>query len=364
MIQSPHVYAIYSNSHHIHVNQQYQKILNSFITSTANSDSNTEINSKSALLSELGVLPDQLEINSVDPKCKLSLARLANYNAQSVLCTELFPVNEYITNIDKRYSGKISRSVTIYVDPSIVNSNTSKNGMCFVTRFDKIDPESSHIYYKFIILAVEEFEIDDISPTSDACFALAKCLISTLSILTRLYNSYFRLFYVYIEANAIGVDRIFYLCKEFYKNDKILMSSGITVLFSLIPLPSIDIHKNKDRKASRRAAKKMLKEKIENIDNDTLLVGGHIGQLTTKNDYNAIMYKDALLNIEHHNNDYTELDYPDHCRIGFILGRDKCHSILRFFSQFYQDNPDSKINVVCSSEVWSYFLLHEHPIPS
>lgn len=355
---------LYCHPPHIHGNNKYRKLMNAFVSSISNkSDTSNEENNATVLLSEIGVIPTGVKIENVNRNCDLSAAKLATYGGYRKLCSELFPLEEYLSS--DRYSGYVSREVFVFIDPAPTNSGSSMNAMSFVCRHERTDHDTSKISHTYVILAVEEFHTEWVDPRKDGSFALAKTVISTCAVITKLYGNYFTSFVLFPEANALSMDRFFYLCKDLYHSNIVLENSNVKILCNVIPLntKSRDLERRAQR-AKQHSTNSFLKKQKKDADENTLMLTGDIDEWGSKVSYKKMAYRSALHDLEEHEKN-LESHVDTSYRVGYCLGSEKMSYVLNFYFNWYCDHSSTNTSVLCSNKIWSFWLINKREsIPS
>jgi len=230
-----------------------------------------------------------------------------------------------------------SREVVVYVDPAPTNVGRSCHAMCFVTRAEEVNPQPGQTRFRYVILAVEEFETDDVeSQNKDGLLAIATVFISTCSVLTRLYGGYFSTFVVAPEANSIHIDPFWSRCGVLYAKDPTLIDSEVTILSTTIQVPSV---KSKPFTVEKRLKRKYRPYKKRN--EDTSVSAYELNRLCEESEYST------KNNVRSY-------------RIGYVLGSNKVRKIYHFFSNLYNPTSGNVCDVSCASTIWSWWIGRDH----
>ena len=295
---------LFHQPHHITADAEYRRIMNAF---GQRSDDNDATTAKSALLSELGILPPGVTPTSVAATTTL---RLASPDGFRRMCTRQTPVHEYVMT-GKFNHALFSREVIVYMDPAPTDVGRSYHAMSFVTRAEE---EGGNQHY--VILAAEEFETTTMDPKEkDWLRALAKVFMVTCSILVRQYSGYFHTFTVAPEANSIPLDRFWGMCGVLYGLDESLCDT--IILSTVIPANVPPLRREK-----------------------------HITGPPHKRAY--LQAAEEVKRIERN----SSASY----RIGYILGADKVARISSFYADCYNPGYGNTKDLTCASLVWSQCL--------
>lgn len=352
---------------HITANADYRDILNAFLVSSSSQSDLEDDTSKTHILAESGVLPAGLTPQNVHKTCDLSVARLSNFAGYSRFCTNHYPVNEVLSHKNNRYQGEISKTVVVYIDPALTSAGQSLNGMSFVTRHDRLCQQSSKIYYRYILLAVEEFSTSWLCPdTQDISYALAECFIATCNVITKLYEGYFNKYIIFAECNSINLGRFWSLCKELFAQNLILKNSNIVILSSVTALASQVITQDTRMRSAKRKALvevKKIKKRVNEYENTLSHTLDDTGK--TECTFDEMAYNFAVNDLRCHNDVISDHTNMDQYRIGYVLGADKLNNVLHFFYKIYNAYEDSHMSLCCSTQIWSYFLINQRlPVPT
>jgi len=319
---------LFHQPHHITADADYRRILNAFAQRSGprNHDEEND-DAKTAMLSEIGILPRGLSPQQLNDNTK---RQLASSRGSEKFCSNLIDVRDYVVLGKQRMI--FSREVVVYVDPAPTNVGRSCHAMCFVTRAEEVNPQPGQTRFRYVILSVEEFQTDDVEPqTKDGLFALATVFISTCSVLTRLYEGYFSTFVVAPEANSIHIDPFWSRCGVLYAKDPSLIDNKVTILSTTIQAPSI--------KTKESAVKKRLKRKFrpyKKRNEGTSVSAYELNRLCEESDYRTNEVKSY--------------------RIGYVLGSNKVRKIYHFFSSLYNPTSGNVCDVLCASTIWSWWI--------
>lgn len=322
---------LFQQPHHITADADYRRIMNAFsLRSGPRVDDSETRDAKTAMLSELGILPPGLSLQDVNDTTK---RQLASTRGSEKFCSRLVDVKDYIIFGGKRHL-LFSRDVVVYIDPAPTDVGRSYHAMCFVTRAEEVNPQPDQTRYRYVILAVEEFQTDDVdSHSTDGLLALATVFITTCSLLTRLYEGYFTTFIVAPEANSIHVDPFWTRCGVLYAKDPTLIDSQVTILSTTIEKPS--------KKTIRGGTKLKDRYKPYQKRND----------ITSANDYE---FQRLCSQVAY--GQKTSRSY----RIGYVLGCNKVSKIYNFFSNLYNPTSGNVSDVSCASQIFSWFIGREN----
>jgi len=327
---------LFHQPHHITADADYRRILNAFSqrSGSRNNDGEND-DAKTAMLSEIGILPRGLSPQELNDTTK---RQLASSRGSEKFCSNLIDVRDYIVLGKQRMI--FSREVVVYVDPAPTNVGRSCHAMCFVTRAEEVNPQPGQTRFRYVILAVEEFQTDDVEPqTKDGLFALATVFIGTCSVLTRLYEGYFSTFVVAPEANSIHVDPFWSRCGVLYAKDSSLIDSEITILSTTIQAPCV---KTKQSAAEKRLKRRNNKYRPYKKRNEDMSVSAYeLNRLCEESEYGT----------------YNKVKSY---RIGYALGSNKVRKIYNFFSSLYNPTSGNVCDVSCASTIWSWWIGRDY----
>lgn len=320
---------LFHQPHHITADADYRRILNAFSQrSGPRVDDDETGDAKTVMLSEVGILPPGLSLQDVNDSTK---RQLASVRGSEKFCSKLVDVRDYVILGRKRHL-VFSRDIVVYIDPAPTNVGRSYHAMCFVTRAEELNPQPGETRYRYVILAVEEFQTDDVdSQTRDGLLALATVFTTTCSVLTRLYEGYFTTFIVAPEANSIHVDPFWSRCGVLYAKDPTLIRSQVTILGTTIQTPSVKARMTDCEKEIRKRYKPYLKKK----------------EITSAKAYEFQYLFDKC--------DYEPKNAQSY-RIGYALGGNKVSKIYNFFSSFYNPTSGNVCDVSCATTIWSWWI--------
>lgn len=205
----------FSQPLHINTDAGYKKIASAFsikksYKSTAE-DGSVAKQSKMALLSEIGILPPGMVEDDLK-QLNVNQLKLASENGKRHLILENFPVEDYVvSNIktDKQFAD----FVVVYIDPAPTETDRSFHAMSFIARATSVNKDLQREFQHYVILWVEEFATSWLKDGIEDAQAIATVFVRSTVAISRLYNAFFKTYYVIPEANSISLDRFQYHCE-------------------------------------------------------------------------------------------------------------------------------------------------------
>lgn len=204
---------LFRNPHHVTADSEFRRIADAFTRwstgdSTTTPPTTNDDDEKSTMLREIGILPPSFK--------DAGRRRLASLRATDRFCSRLVRVIDYVSGIDAQLT--FDRRVVVYIDPTPTDVGRSLHAMCFVVRAERTTPGVGEPRFYYVLLAVEEFATDDIDigGDRDRMHVLARVFMTTIEVLTQLYEGYFQTFVVAPEANTIHVNGFWEECAAIY----------------------------------------------------------------------------------------------------------------------------------------------------
>jgi len=251
---------LFSRPHHFISSLDIRKISTAFSTLSGANGHNVrqEITSKTAMLSEMGIIPPGVTTESLTgDDIDLSGTRLASNAGVDRMCSQLVDVHmhtaytyspdivsEYVAGRQHVTTGSLlfDPVIVVYVDPTQHDVGQSMHAMAFVTRANNIQESADYIRRgtlptdHYVLLAFEEFQTAWVSHDNDRYEALAQTFISTCGVLTSLYNGYFERIIVVPESNGSCANNFWRLCRSKYARNSYLMKQNIEILCTTVPI--------------------------------------------------------------------------------------------------------------------------------
>ena len=326
---------VFLQPHHITADAGYRRILDTFSTTSSSRNEHDSSEFKTALLSELGIITPY---NTMEDTRDTTHRHLATRKGRDRFCSNFIDVSQYVVRKKKEFNFK--NVVVVYIDPTPTDVGRSLHAMCFVCKAKKSSmsckdtvqslpslPLLEDTVDHYVLLAAEEFATDDISSDGDALNALSSVFITTVHVLTLLYDAYFTEYIVAIEANSMQVDSFWSRCYELYDKYPILHENGIKILSTAILLPN---------------SKKKTTSKVPKMNNNPRF-----------SPYDVSSYELNMLSEENQLRNHTVKNY----RIGYVLDSSKVERIYNFFSLMYNPVSGNASTVLCSKELWGHTIM-------
>jgi hypothetical protein len=337
---------IFQQPSHIETDPAYMNIARSFTHRGDGCDEDLTA-TKSAMLSELGILPpaDHLELLGIENPMRLAVPA-----ASQRFCSSLIRVEDYVC-ANPANDLVFSTDIVVYIDPTPTNVGTSFHAMAFAAKATVTNPAPGATRAHYVILAAEEFETRDIERTSqDGLRALAIVFMRTCLVLHRLYEGYFRTFYVAPEANSIHVGSFWDFCSQLYTTDTALRDAGVSILATTIALrkprspDDIGASDEKCRPRDRAAKRRYEKEYSTTSEMTVSKYRKRVAQEKT-DEWLADEY--LLENV--------------HYRLGYALGKTKVIKMYSFFSTLYNPSNGNAADVRGAERMWAYWIARRNP---
>lgn len=314
---------LFHQPHHITADADYRRILDAFSHKSVgpNHEEDESADFKTAMLSEIGILPPGASLHDLEDNVK---RQLATKGGSARFSSNLIHVSDYVL------AGKrellFEKDVMVYIDPSPTDVGRSLHAMCFVARAEhETNRSPNDTRFHYVLLAVEEFATDEVEHNGDSMSALANVYMTTITVLTKLYGGYFTNYIVALEANSIHVGPFWEKCASLFSCNAVLKSYGITILSTTIPSPKeMNVRSKKTNKLKTASRIKP---------------------------YDVNSYRLNLLSEESKTKDTRSY------RIGYALGANKVSKIYNFFSAMYNPSTGNVSTVVCSKEVWGWTIM-------
>jgi len=351
---------LFHQPRHIISNASYRRILTAFSSAIQSKyqsrkeifeEQQCSINTKSAMLSEIGILPPNISVlNNINDNEIRTLATISGCNR---FYSNFIDVNKYISINNP--SLLFDKKIIIYIDPAPLNVFRSSHAICFIataSSLKEININNNNIddtitynnnnnlkqnYLKsvhYVILAVEEFNTTDINnDTGDCMKAIAQVFMSTINIITIKYDAYFTDFIVVPEANDVSVDDFWTNCKYLYKQYDMLIKNNIAIFTTVIDV----------------------KINSENSDTDNALSLQKYNKFSRVQRYQLFSPRatelDSIIKINE-----IKKQEEKKIRIGYILGGHKVKKFYYFFSNIFNICVTNYEIISCANHIWSFTL--------
>ena len=328
---------LFHQPHHITADSDYRRILNAFSQRSGGEHQEDEaINCKTAMLSEIGILPPGAALKDIRDGAK---RQLATRKGKERFCSELVRVSDYTYGENTQLV--FAKEVVVYIDPTPTDVGRSLHAMCFVARAERVQRVPGDTRFHYVLLAAEEFATEDIEcwdgqrygvagGGGDGMNALANVFMTTIGVLTRLYEGYFTTYIVAPEANGIHVDPFWTNCSAIYaRNPDLFSSRGITILSTTIPSPSNRKKRDGPQKFPKHSSRKS-RAGPYSVNADVL----------ETDNYESSRKSSAF-------------------RIGYVLGSEKVGKIYNFYSTMYNPPSGNVNSVTCAIEIWGWTLMRK-----
>lgn len=327
-----------------------------------------------ALLSEIGVLPPGMREHDLDQLDVRHLV-LASREGTKHMIMESVRVEDYIITKVKT-DLKFSKFVVVYIDPAPTETNRSYHAMSFITRATSVDPMTGQEKYHYIILWVEEFSTSWVKRGAEDAEVLASVFMRSTMAIARMYNAYFKVFYVIPETNSISLDRFHYHCESMKSILTTLGQHNVEILTSVIKVGTKRSFEEEEEQERRH---KKLRHELEsrmrkgvgmedtNMETDYADVMSLSNRGGVKLSKVNLLKKAAVLyelKGKRNEEDIRAIDSTQY-RLGYRLGSDKFKRFCNFFSSCYNKSETNMSDITCAYNVASFFLTERKiAIPS
>nr|DBA11685.1 TPA_asm: ORF71 [Malaco herpesvirus 4] len=344
---------------HMKTRSEYREVLDMF-TYTVPGSGDTTISNKNALLSEIGILPKNVNTSAVgSSELDLTLSNLTTLKARRYTTATLFPLIDYINGT--RSDFYICKNLFAYVDPAPFESRYSKNSICIMVRASNNIPNAGRDTL-YIVVAVEDFKSSEVDAvTMDSTLANSKRLITMLTMINIKYNGYFNDIVVAPEANSFSMEAFKHRCAQLFF-DSALLPQALTAHMTTYCVGDMrsdmtEIKRKRIAELSERTAMKRRIKEEGDLSKTILSVWNHestdldyfsrgsmkdrqrIRSYTNDNKNAAVrnLFMGKELNVAHvpmvldSNATHVKL------RIGFKMDRNKVSYCVNFFSRVFNE---------------------------
>ena len=332
---------------HLTVDLNYGRVMGAFARASTSGSGKASLvgrgnESKEALLSEIGILPQMQDISALAQSTNTKHT-LATKKAGEKFCSNLVPVREYVVTRERK-DMVFDEKVCVYIDPAPTDVGRSLHAMCFVAKAERVNPAPNKARSCYVVLAVEEFNTADVDGKSeDGMLALSVAFVKTCTVLTYQYQAFFTTYIVAPEANSVSVGPFWHKCATLFFATPLLVENDISVLATTIPMPATTTtYRNKSRssrKKKERAHPYRLPTPASQI-------------LANSNSTDAFLSRCTGDVPSYPSGGGSGVSY----RVGYALGGDKVTRIYNFFVSLYNPVSGNVAEVLCAEYVWSFWV--------